>query len=57
MPKRKKRITHFAETAIAQKTKRRCLLRVSIQDGVIESHLKELWERQGCITVDDRAAI
>lgn len=70
MPRRRKNLKYSAEAAktisltggndkavTVPKASGRCLLRVSLQDGVIESHITELWERQGCITVDDGAAI
>jgi len=54
MAKRKKSLKYSAEAAAVPATKRRCLLRVSIRDGVIESRLEELWARQGCVQVEDK---
>lgn len=43
------------KAATVSSMNRRCLLRVSIRDGIIESRLEELWARQGCIQVEDTA--
>ena len=34
----------------------RCLVKVSIKDGVIESHIEDLWARQGLVNPNDIGA-